>query len=118
MWPHYSEVPHCRSAMPRQSSPRTCHRRGDRSAAIGQSQWYGPARYAAMNKNPLTSLKELGFPEFPLPQSFDGATYAKYNQVITDLAGWCGFQSLGQVDQFLNYVYWKLKKGQKKKTAA
>jgi len=69
-------------------------------------------------QNPLTSLKELGFPEFPLPQSFDGATYAKYNQVITDLAGWCGFQSLGQVDQFLNYVYWKLKKRQKKKTAA
>jgi len=79
---------------------------------------WNPARYAAMNKNPLTSLKELGFPEFPLPQSFDGATYAKYNQVITDLAGWCGFQSLGQVDQFLNYVYWKLKKRQKKKTAA
>src|SRR5215471_11006549 len=25
--------------MPRQSSPRTCHRSGDRSAAIGQSQW-------------------------------------------------------------------------------
>src|SRR5215475_11325436 len=25
--------------MPRQSSPRTCHRRGDRSAAIGQFQW-------------------------------------------------------------------------------
>ncbi|OLC44354.1 MAG: hypothetical protein AUH74_00515 [Nitrospirae bacterium 13_1_40CM_4_62_6] len=62
---------------------------------------WNPARYAAMNKNPLTSLKELGFPE-----------------VITDLAGWCGFQSLGQVDQFLNYVYWKLKKRQKKKTAA
>jgi len=79
---------------------------------------WNPARYAAMNKNPLTSLKELGLPEFPLPQSFDGATYAQYNQLITDLAEWCGFHSLGQVDQFLNYIYWESKKARKKTTAS
>lgn len=67
---------------------------------------YKPNKFAALNKNPLTSLYFFGFPKFPNPNSFNPDTYEAYNSLIAELREICGFKSMSQVDHFLNYIYW------------
>lgn len=70
---------------------------------------FEPKKYAVLNKNPLTSLKELGFSIFPNVNSFKNETYEEFNTLLIDLQNLCKFQSLSQTDQFLNYIYWQIK---------
>lgn len=71
---------------------------------------YDSKQYAVLNNNPLTSLKFFGFSEFPYPNNFKSDTYEMYNSLISEFMKICGFKSMGQVDHFLNYIYWKYAK--------
>jgi len=71
---------------------------------------YDSKQYAVLNNNPLTSLKFFGFSEFPDPNNFKSDRYEMYNSLISEFMKICGFKSMGQVDHFLNYIYWKYAK--------
>lgn len=71
---------------------------------------YDSKRFAVLNNNPLTSLKFFGCSEFPEPNGFKPDTYDVYNSLISELMEICRFKSMGQVDHFLNYIYWKCAK--------
>lgn len=71
---------------------------------------YDSKQYAVLNNNPLTSLKFFGFSEFPDPNNFKSDTYEMYNSLISEFMKICGFKSMGQVDHFLNYIYWEYAK--------
>lgn len=70
---------------------------------------YAPDRFAVLNQNPLTSIKNLGFEEFPHSQNFRPKNYNDFTVLISSLMNGYGFDTLGQVDHFLNYIYWKVK---------
>jgi len=70
---------------------------------------YAPDKFAVLNKNPLTSVKHLGFEEFPKPQSFKPKDYNNFTILLSGIMNGYGFESLGEVDHFLNYIYWKVK---------
>ncbi|OQX56400.1 MAG: hypothetical protein B5M53_01545 [Candidatus Cloacimonas sp. 4484_209] len=71
---------------------------------------FAPKKFAVLNNNPVTSLKFLGFSVFPNPNNFKPDVYDLYNSLISEFMKICGFKSLGQVDHFLNYIYWKYAK--------
>lgn len=71
---------------------------------------YSPDKYAVLNQNPLTSIKYLGFEEFPHSQSFRPNNYNDFTVLLSGIMNGFNFESLGQVDHFLNYIYWKVKK--------
>lgn len=71
---------------------------------------YDSKKFGVLNNNPLTSLKFFGFSEFPSPNSFKPDTYERYNSLISEFMKICGFKSMGQVDHFLNYIYWRYAK--------
>jgi HKD family nuclease len=71
---------------------------------------YSPKRCAVLNKNPLTSLKELGFQKFKNPQSFKANDYKIFSEIMLDISNKCNFTNLGQVDHLCNHIYWKIKK--------
>lgn len=71
---------------------------------------YKPEKFAVVNKNPITSLKELGFEIFPNAQGFKPEDYEDYCNVLTNIMTIADLKSLGQVDHFLNHIYQILKK--------
>jgi HKD family nuclease len=71
---------------------------------------YDSKQFAVLNNNPLTSLKFFGFSKFPDPNNFKPDTYEIYNSLISEFMKVCGFKSMGQVDHFLNYIYWRYAK--------
>jgi HKD family nuclease len=70
---------------------------------------YYPQKCAVLNKNPWTSLRYFGLSDFPEPGTFRGHHYERFNNVIDYLRNLCGFESMGRVDHFLNFVYWKVR---------
>lgn len=70
---------------------------------------YLPEKYAVLNQNPLTSIKYFGFEKFPHAQNFKPINYKDFNNLISGLMKICKFETLGQVDHFLNFIYWKVK---------
>jgi hypothetical protein len=66
---------------------------------------YHPNRCPVLNNNSLGSLRRLAIGRFPDPQSFDAEDYHRFTEIVTYLRDLCGFNSLGQVDHFLDYVY-------------
>ncbi len=68
---------------------------------------FSPKRFAVLNMNPLTTLAYFGFYRFPEPNNFKPETYDRYNSLIAELVEICEFSNMGQVDHFMNYVYWK-----------
>ncbi len=74
---------------------------------------YYPDKCAVLNRNPWASLRYFGLSEFPKPISFKGHHYERFNNVIAYIKNLCGFESMGQADHFLNFVYWKYAKGSK-----
>lgn len=68
---------------------------------------YIPQKYPILNKNPLSSLKNLGLSIYPNQQSFHPETYAQYSNLMSEIAKMCDFESLGRVDHFMNFIYWK-----------
>lgn len=70
---------------------------------------YAPDRFAVLNQNPLTSIKKLGFEEFPHSQNFRPKNYNDFTVLISSIMNGYGFDTLGQVDHFLNYIYWKVR---------
>lgn len=70
---------------------------------------YKPSKFAVLNDNPLTSIKFFGFEDFPNPQSFKPENYRDFNLLLTGLMKAYELTDLGQVDHFLNYIYWKHK---------
>ena len=77
---------------------------------------YDPTRYAVLNKNPLESLKALGFRSYPAPASFTADTYAAYCEFMTNLGKTCGLKDLSDLDHFMNFIYWKYAKKKKLKS--
>lgn len=71
---------------------------------------YAPRQYAVLNKNPLESLKHLGFSKYPGADLFKPETYKDYCSFMKELQKTCGLKNLADLDHFLNYVYWKYKK--------
>ena len=71
---------------------------------------YYPDKCAVLNRNPWTSLRYFGLSDFPKPGTFRGHHYERFNNVITYIKELCGFESMGQTDHFLNFVYWKVKR--------
>lgn len=67
---------------------------------------YYPDECAVLNKNPWTSLRYFGLSAFPEPGFFRGHHYERFNNVIAYIKDLCGFESMGQADHFLNFVYW------------
>jgi len=67
---------------------------------------YSPNKFAVLNQNPLTSIKYLGFEEFPTPQSFKPKHYQDFTTLLSGIMNGFQFETLGQVDHFLNYIYW------------
>lgn len=76
---------------------------------------YYPEKFAVLNDNPLTSIKYFGFEEFPSAQNFKPNNYQDFNTLIYGLMKTCNFETLGQVDHFLNYIYWQVKDTMKEK---
>jgi hypothetical protein len=74
---------------------------------------YAPTQYAVLNKNPIESLKALGFTRFPSPASFTADTYAEYCDFMTRLGSTCKLKDLGDVDHFMNFIYWNYAKKSK-----
>jgi hypothetical protein len=72
-----------------------------------------PAKFAVLNKRPLSALEYFGYPKFPNPQSFSPAQYADFNEVELFVQGLCGFYTIAQVDHFLDFVYSREVKGHK-----
>jgi hypothetical protein len=70
---------------------------------------YAPHKFAVLNQNPLTSIKYLGFEEFPHSQSFKPKHYNDFTVLLSGIMNGYGFETLGQVDHFLNYIYWQEK---------
>lgn len=70
---------------------------------------YAPSKFAVLNQNPLASLKYLGFEEFPNPQSFKPEKYNDFVILISSIMKGFNFESLGEEDHFLNYIYWEEK---------
>jgi len=78
---------------------------------------YYPEKYAVLNDNPLTCIKFFGYEEFPPAQTFTPNNYQDFNILITALMKTYNFETLGQADHFLNYIYQLIKKEIKKKEA-
>jgi HKD family nuclease len=74
---------------------------------------YYPDKCAVLNRNPWASLRYFGLSKFPRPTSFKGHHYERFNDVMAYIKSLCGFESMGQADHFLNFVYWKYAKGSK-----
>ena len=70
---------------------------------------YAPNKFAVLNQNPLTSIKAFGFESFPHSQSFKSSNYEDFCNLIVSLMNTCEFESLGQTDHFLNFIYWQVK---------
>jgi len=67
---------------------------------------YNQKKFAVLNNNQLLALKKLKIPAFSSPQSFTPSKYQSYTSFIEQLMTTYDFESMGQVDHFLNYVYW------------
>jgi len=70
---------------------------------------YKTSKFAVVNKNPLSSLKFFGFEKFPNPDNFKPENYRDFNIILSGLMNYCKFETLGQVDHFLNFIYWQVK---------
>ncbi len=66
-----------------------------------------PSRYPVLNSNPLGSLGFFGFKDFPSPGNFKSATYQVFADLLQQIATEFGFEDLGRVDHFMNFVYWR-----------
>ena len=72
---------------------------------------YDRKRFANMNKNPLTVLtKEAGVDIKKSTQSYSGADYKEYCELIKEISEELGLQDMLEADSFFNDVYWPLKK--------
>lgn len=71
---------------------------------------YYPDRCPVLNNNSLGSVQHLATGRFPEPQTFDAEDYDKFTEILDYLRDLCDFDSMGRVDHFLNYVYWKYAK--------
>lgn len=60
-----------------------------------------------LNNNSLGSLRHLTHGKFRGPQEFKPEDYAWFTEILDYLRNLCSFKSMGQVDHFLNYVYWE-----------
>ena len=69
---------------------------------------YRPHDCPVLNNSPIVSLDHFGISEFPHANSFKPAHYRRLKQVLEYINHLCGLGSLGMVDNFLNFVYWKL----------
>ncbi|MEX0597027.1 MAG: phospholipase D-like domain-containing protein [Candidatus Paceibacterota bacterium] len=70
---------------------------------------YRPSKFGVLNDNPLTSIKFFSFEDFPNSQSFKPENYRDFNLLLTGIMKAYKLTDLGQVDHFLNYIYWKHK---------
>lgn len=75
---------------------------------------YAPDKFPVLNQNPLTSVKFLGFEEFPHSQNFKPKNYNDFAVLLSGIMNGYDFKSLGQVDHFLNYIYWQIKNNEKR----
>lgn len=66
---------------------------------------YYPDLCPVLNGNSLGSLRHLAIGRFPEPQSFDAEDYQRFTEILYDLRTRYGFDSMGQVDHFLSFVY-------------
>jgi HKD family nuclease len=76
-------------------------------------------KYAALNKNPIESLKELGYPLHSNlgKHAFSAEDYQQFVDVLHVLAKKNNFGSnLAQMDHFLNFIYWDITQRKKAKT--
>jgi HKD family nuclease len=71
---------------------------------------YCPDKCAVLNKNPWTALGYFGLSSLPKPTHFSGHHYERFNDVIAYIKRLCSFDSMGQADHFLSFVYWKYAK--------
>lgn len=67
---------------------------------------YAPEKFTVLNQNPIKSLKYFGYEDFPHSQSFKPNNYKDFNNLIFSLMNSFNLESPGQVDHFLNYIYW------------
>jgi len=70
---------------------------------------YRPHDCPILNNSPIKSLSHFGISDFPHVNSFKPAHYRRLKQVLEYIKHASGLGSLGMVDNFLNFVYWKLK---------
>ncbi len=75
-------------------------------------------RFAVLNQNPLMALTRFGLGPFRQQGQFRAADYEEFIETLRSLAEICGFNTLGQVDHFLNYVFQDAKKSAQTKTNA
>jgi len=74
---------------------------------------YNQNNYAVLNNNSKTSIESVGFAKFPEPNYFNEDDYDTFNRLLFELKEICHFESLSQVDHFLNFIYWEYVKKNK-----
>lgn len=74
---------------------------------------YRPNDCPLLNQSPIISLAKFGYSDFPNAPDFRGRHYRRLKQVLEEINNLCGFGSLGMADNYLHYVYRKLKKESK-----
>ena len=68
---------------------------------------YQPDRFANLNLNPITVLKEeAGVFYKATSDSFNGDDYEEYCEVINEICQELGLKNMLEADSFINEVYW------------
>jgi HKD family nuclease len=71
---------------------------------------YQPDKFANLNKNPITVLKEEAGVYFKShSSSFNGQDYSDYCLLLKEMAEELGLSNMLEVDSFFNDIYWKIK---------
>lgn len=91
----------------------TAHARGIYGAAVNYvteiMMSYRPNKFANLNKNPITVLKEeAGIYWKSHSSSFTGANYAEYCEVVLEICEQLELKNMLEADSFFNEIYWDI----------
>jgi HKD family nuclease len=76
---------------------------------------YNPDRFANMNKNPITVLRdEAGVNIKSSTSSYNGKDYEEYCNLVQEISSKLGLINMIEIDSYFNNVYWKTKKTKNK----
>lgn len=71
---------------------------------------YRPNKFANLNSNPITVLKEEAGAYFKShSSSFNGYDYSEYCLLLKEISKKLGLKNMLYVDSFFNEIYWKIK---------
>lgn len=70
---------------------------------------YAPIKFANINRNPITVLREEGSVDIPgHTRLFKGGTYEEYNNIVQEISNKLGLKDLLEADYFFDTIYKKI----------